>query len=503
MRLCTVSRLFYVLVPLLLLAASATAAAMQPHETMTFNVEESSLKIIVYSDGAVQPVYRLKASIMMPEDTGLTGELVGHYASSITWDNYESKLTLSGTLTSREAGAEPALIAVEFSGETSSTHLSLTGYMKGVSTSGEGDIRIEKLDVRVSEDKKTATVDAVVYLTPAEDFAGTDIPSPEEINAALQSQGVTYIKIARLVHSIEGDTARIEIQAVIDVEKTLEELSKGLSSEEAERLKQLAGEDIDVSGTFTFKLELRTEENTLNLNLDYEQRLVGEVEKYIMFSKEMQILMYRALSQLSTMQPPAGMGMPPELQVLTMMRTALSAPGPEAMLVEKPPSDASAEVKISIDSDRILISVDYTGHRVAVAKPSGDPARDAEKALTILSTMFANYRKLILFLAGMMPGLEQFIPQMVELEPAEGVEVSEENVALEQLPLVTVKVSGEETPPPQQPEETAPSPAPEQEQPTKPAEEIGEANKTVYHVAAAIAAILVAIVAVVLVKRGS
>ena len=193
MQLTATPKLLYVLALLILLAASTAAIAMQ-QETVEFNIAESSLKIIVYDDGAVQPVYKLRASIILPEDSKLTGEIAGHYTSSITSNSYETRLTVSGVLHSiKETGAEPSHIAVELSGETSATSFSLRGYIKGSSASGEGEIRIEKLDVKVSDDKKTATIDAVVLITPAKDLAEKDLPSPEEINAALQSQGITYI----------------------------------------------------------------------------------------------------------------------------------------------------------------------------------------------------------------------------------------------------------------------------------------------------------------------
>lgn len=439
------------LVALALILAAALcglAAAQQPGgmEPVRVEVRNSTFKVLVYGDGAVQPVYHLDMTVYVPGGTNSSGKLVLSYEGRYTGSEETTAVKGSGSIELPEPAGKPGVLTIEASGSyhysSGSGSFAMQGYVVLPGDEGESRVDIEKLEAAIDGSKIVVTADIVAPSKTVEG-EGQEVPTVDEINEQLASQGIDYIRVEELGAIMQqGGRVKLHIRASIDVDRAIAAAkTMGLSESDAEAVKSLMSAELSLQGEFRLSMTAKAEGERFTLDLSYSSRSSGDLDKaQVLVAKAMPALQRLSMAlamQLSQVgsETPAPMpmvGMPG----MGVMQTAVP-------LVKAAPSEAKAMVEIVVLDDRVEVRVDYQGHRVRVPEPSGDPARDAEKALTMLSTAYGQMLPALRQLAFIAPGLEKAVPGEAMLEPVgEGVELTARRVPLQQLAMVGVEIAG-------------------------------------------------------------
>jgi len=429
-------------------ALDSLAAAQQPGgmEPVRVEVHNSIFKLLVYDDAAIQPVYNLDMTIYVPEGTGSSGKLALSYEGRYTGSEETTIVKGSGSIILPEPVDKPGVLAIEVSGgyqyNSGSGSFVMQGYIVLPGDDSELRFDIERLEATI-EGSKIVVVADVVAPSKTVEGDGQEVPTADEINRQLASQGVDYIRVEELGAIMQqGDRVKLHIRASIDVDKAIAVAkTMGLSDSDAKAVKRLMSAELGLQGEFRVSMTVEAEGKRLTWDLSYSSKSSGDLDKaQILVAKTMPALQRLSMAlamQLSQIGGGAAAPMPMVgMPGMGMMQASIP-------LVKAAPSEARANAEIVVLNDRIEVKVDYQGHRVRVPEPSGDPARDAEKALATLSTTYSQMLPMVQQLAFIAPGIEKAVPREAVLEPVgESIELTTQRVPLQQLTTVGVRIAG-------------------------------------------------------------
>ena len=432
-------------------ALDSLAAAQQPGgmEPVRVEVHNSIFKLLVYDDAAIQPVYNLDMTIYVPEGTGSSGKLALSYEGRYTGSEETTIVKGSGSIILPEPVDKPGVLAIEVSGgyqyNSGSGSFVMQGYIVLPGDDSELRFDIERLEATI-EGSKIVVVADVVAPSKTVEGDGQEVPTADEINRQLASQGVDYIRVEELGAIMQqGDRVKLHIRASIDVDKAIAVAkTMGLSDSDAKAVKRLMSAELGLQGEFRVSMTVEAEGKRLTWDLSYSSKSSGDLDKaQILVAKTMPALQRLSMAlamQLSQIGGGAAAPMPMVgMPGMGMMQASIP-------LVKAAPSEARANAEIVVLNDRIEVKVDYQGHRVRVPEPSGDPARDAEKALATLSTTYSQMLPMLQQLAFIAPGIEKAVPREAVLEPVgESIELTTQRVPLQQLATVGVRIAGSGT----------------------------------------------------------
>ncbi|ALL00876.1 hypothetical protein Pyrde_0826 [Pyrodictium delaneyi] len=446
-----------VILLILIAVQPALAAAQQQYqEQLRIDVKESLFKLVVYNDGAVQPVYRLDMIVYPSGGIDAVGNFQLNYQSSYTGSESHTVVEGRGSFTFPEPATSPGIVTADLKGEFNyeggNGVFTVTG---AASFPAEDDkiahIRIEKLEIRISKGSY-----AVIVLDVTAPSSGTEeetphIPTVDEINRQLAFMGLGFVRVEELGAVMQqGGQVKLHLKMSTDLNQMLASAeAMGLSRDDADKIRSLLESPVSIKGELGLKLEVKVEGSQASINLYYESISSGDLEEaqklWADASPALQRLMLIIASRLGQASGEVG----PEAAIAI---SGLGAVQQQTIpqLAKAAPSKASAKLDVNVKPDQVEIKLDYTGHRMRVPEPSGEPAHDAEKALTLLAAGYGQLVKQLLQFAVFAPGLEKAVPTEVVLEAADpAVKLSHQRVALHQLASVRVEMASGQVSKPQ------------------------------------------------------
>ena len=435
----------------------ALAATQQQYqEQLRIDVKESLFKLVVYSDGAVQPVYRLDMIVYPPGRIDAVGSFQLNYQSSYTGSESHTVVEGRGSFMFPKPATSPGMVTADLKGEFNYEEGNGVFTVTGVASLPVDDekiahIRIEKLEVRVSKGSYAVIVLDVIAPSSGTEEETPHIPTVDEINRQLAFMGLGFVRVEELGAVMQqGGQVKLHLKMSTDFNQMLASAeAMGLSRDEADKIRSLLESPVSIKGELTLKLEAKVEGSRASINLHYESISSGDLEEaqklWADASPALQRLMLIIASRLGQAGGEAG----PEAAIAV---SGLGAVYQQTIpqLAKAAPSKASAKLDVDVKPDQVEIKLDYTGHRMRVPEPSGKPAHDAEKALTLLAAGYGQLVRQLIQFAVFAPGLEKAVPTEVVLEAADPeVKLSHQRVALHQLASVRVEMASSQVSKPQ------------------------------------------------------
>ena len=433
-----------------LLAAAASSPAAGGFGIGSLRVEEASLKLIVYPDGAVKPVYRLRALLSLNpgalEGASLRGlSLVVDGNSSMTSSRSESLATISVRAPSVEAkGSLDAVLSGWYRSSGGNAEAYLNGTLRVVTGEGEAKlVRVNRLVFRGSGSTATVELDVETKGIDMGDLVeklskGNPV---DEANKLLRSKGVDYLTLEEVsVSSLAGGATRIRAKARIDMDRMLQRaVANGMPREDAEQLRKMLSEQVNMESRWSLQIHAKAKPGEgLTARLSYHTRSSGELEKAQRLNAEMQPLLQELMAALLT---PLAREKPETMIIVTQVMQASRQSSIPLLLAPPTSSRVHAEIR-AVNATAARITVDYEGNRVRVPAEGEQPDRVAEKTLVALGTMLQQLVNGLGTYEIILPGASAVIPTKVRLEAAPGVELSKTVTTFNQLATVTVHVKG-------------------------------------------------------------
>jgi hypothetical protein len=412
------------------------------------SVENATLKILVYPDGAIRPVYSAQAILeaaqpgLLPENLSVTAVMKSKIDrnESYTLLSVRASILLGNESFREEQKAVGGLYGVsDFS--SGNGVFSLVGNLslfKGGLQSFLVDIKAINITQR-----DTYYLTLVVKLHIEGVKKQYTVPSLEEVRGQLASMGITYIDIKELYVQQKGDIIDVSIVVDINIDEMLKKaVEQGMSQDDVRRVRSLLEEPYSIRGNIRGSLEYYAAGRRIEFSLDYESKMTGDVEKSIKITSELGQFTPQILAAL--LAPFAKQN--PELQIAIMQMGATSMK-PTTIV---PPSKSEFKLTISTitPSQKARIEISYEGHRTRILG-EGDPGRLAEKTLMVYADSFQQLVNNIVLLDIVVPGASSLVPTLVTLEPASPtVAISQSRISFNKLATVNVKITAVTPPPP-------------------------------------------------------
>jgi len=445
----------------LVVLAAALAWLVVAQQFPTVSVSEVRFMYKVYEDGSIQPFYNASFSIKLAGVTlngslllegferYMPGLLVGGYTlSGAFYGNFTPSAYFVFDMTWRDwyrdgVGNFSYLLNMVVGNATYRAEvlgLALEGRL-------EGGVVMFSFSLRAPKTQSGPLV----------------LPTPEAVNNNLTKAGIDYLKITALKSVEEGDMIYIYVEGLVDVARAAErarEISGESTSVKA--LVELATGQYAVEEEGAISFALNSTGTAVVLRGHGSWRSVGDVEK----SDVLSATAYPAIATLIQNATLSILSLftPTPLPALGFPTAAVEA----VPLVKRPPSNASlklvARAEPAPGGSTIAVDVVYVGHREAVVNKSGDPARDAEAALSYAAIQFRETANSMASLALILPGVHRLVPAQVEIKPASpAVKVQPEVARPLDLPRVRVEITATPTQTATTtPTQTTPTPTPTQ-----------------------------------------
>ncbi len=427
-------------------APSIAHAQLAGQAPVIVNVTSVTLKLKVYSDGAVQPIYTLHATIAptqtptppTPSKPEAGGSIDIQYVNRLEESKSHTSFIAKGSLKGGES-EEPVKIYAKLSVDLVRGNGSFSLVLRGYEADNKFNITLPSAKVQTRG--STVWVTGYLYISPVEpeEVEREELPSPSEINAALAQQGLDYLRILSLNRTMVGsDTVRLGFTVAIDLKKLARKLSTQMEPEKAKRLEELLSNPQQLERV---KVEVEASVwsvgDLLEFSVNYESYAEGNITAYQEYVRELGKLLSTVQSQ-QLPSLPVGTATPKELMLLLTLQKLLQNPA-STSLVQVPPSESRLELHIEIGGEGASIGVAYTGHRLAVPGVA-EPEERAEKTLTALALAIHYYRQNLAALAQFIGGIDKLVPEKVQLEPVGEVELSKTSVPVGERAAGEVKV---------------------------------------------------------------
>jgi len=429
---------------LLLLALAASTVSVAQQAAARIDVEESKLVLRVYPDGAIQPIYTLKAMVYLQ---GMEAtQLNLRFTSQSSIEPTKSYSKGSGSINAFTRDASPGGLYVEL-GTSYSFNSGLGSWQLNglIRVDDGGKVKEYVIDRFTVESREKGRVTIEFELTvPSEDIdTEGQAPTPDEINQQLAMQGINFIRVEELyVKLVAGGKAKIGGKAAVDLQGLADyAVANGASREDVQKMLDLLYSSYQVKGGSSLQARLTVSEAPgggyqVTGQLDYESTMEGDVAKLQKLGAEMGKALTAvalALAQAASAQG-AGPQLPP------MLITGQMGPA----LYPVPPSSSETRVEIrEIQPGVFRVEASYRGHRLVLAGlEDAPPAERAGRTLVAIANSLRDMVQLAGMLQAFAPGAARLVPTYVEIQPAEGVEVSKTRATIEELPAIRVKIAG-------------------------------------------------------------
>jgi len=423
-------------------AAAQTATVAQGVGAPQFrvNVSEALLKIVVYPDGAIQPLYRLDASVSLGS-TELRGKLVFTSKSDYTGRESVSETRLEAYFTGIDVG-DAQRARLEASGSYSFAAGEGAAEAKArLTATKEGEeytLELRRLTLRLSGGKQLVV--ELEALVPRELLKEVDMEKPpdiNEVNRRLAEAGFSYIRVENLAVGMAADgPLSVQARVTVDIDGMLRAaMANGLSREDAEAVRSLIEAPYRVEGSFRLEAEVHAANRELRANLYYASSSRGNLVELSQLAAEtsesLNALVIALLRPLLAKNPEAAVA-------LTQAQSLRGLAGPA--MITKPPSSSSTRIELVVEGNVLRLNVDYRGPRLYV--PASSPSAAAEKALAVFATQYQQMLSVLGQLEILAPGASQMLPIRVTLEPADPcVKLSKTSVTAAQLTTVKIDLA--------------------------------------------------------------
>ena len=526
------------LLVLALLAAYVLPAAPAAHaqqQGLSLDVGNSTLVIRVYPDGAVKPVYALDAVLHVPPGYLGKVDLDLSYSSSYERGHRSRSLDAALSLESGEPGSGRDWLRLEL-GAALSRHGTETRAWVSASLAGGNETFTAVVEVPnatvTARGAGPAKFRALVRF--GGDIAGeAEGPvlnaTPAVLNEWLARHGLGFVHVEKLEPRKAGKAVEAYLEGTIDVDAMLREaVANGLPADDAQKLKILLSEPLNVSVRLGLSLEMVSAGDRFGLHVKYSDDERGDLERADRLAREAAPLLSELFSALGG-KVAESTGNQRAEGIATLLKTARGGAEEASLpLVEAPPTESRVEVHVH-GNESLAIRVLYEGPRMRLSPGTGNPSEDAEKALTLLSAKLTELRSALLQVSAFLPGADKALPAEARVEPAApGIKVSRTTVPLAELASVdveagkaaTVTATARATPEPgQHPAATTTAPhrgsatrdtmatgghvAGAQNPATSPAGHTGgrTGTPTTYYAAAAVVAVALAVAALLAARR--
>ncbi len=433
---------------LFLLPLIAQSVAAQQVTGLSFNIEKSELKLKVYPDGSVKPIYVLKASIALPPGS-LNNSKIDislDYRSSYENTSSSSKAELSGTIESPSLNTSNSKLFVDIKAKTSQKDTNVVAELSGTimfsNETSEVTIKIDDASIRATNSSKALFhLELEAKGVKPSETTTSKVPSVDKINKELAAKGIDFVEIKSIGAMLEeGRKTKITVSGVIDIDKMLEDaVAAGMPSADAAKLKKLLETRLSIKSETELVLKAETTKTKIAFTLSYDSKTKGDIAKAEKVYKEAAPLVNELVTALMRRIAQAT-GNQQLLQIL-LVSSMTRAEQPSLPVVAVPPTKSEAEVHIYTSGDKVVIDVYYEGPRQRITPSSGNPSTDAEKMLTLLSAQLVQLRSQLKRLEPVLPGAENLVPNMVEIEPAtSNVKVSKTVATISELPALKVEI---------------------------------------------------------------
>ncbi|MEL9990258.1 MAG: hypothetical protein QXP98_02105 [Thermoproteus sp.] len=414
----------YLLLLLLFVSAVSLAQQLPSQQSLSVAVSYANLTYLVYRDGAVQPLYNASLSITIHNFT-----MAGGLALS-GFENFTKSLVVGGYV-----------LKGLFQGGWNSTYsFDMSFRWGGNYSNGLGaylfGLTLIDNSTPVALTVKARSIGAVMYFTlnvSSPGIGAQQVPTPQEVNSRLAEAGVDYINVT----SIKAGAGYIQIGGVLYVDKAAERISTS-DKTGAEALRELLTGNYTAQGAGRADVEVEARGRSVAINGSGSWHVEGDVERAY-------ALLDAASGAITLLTQQISVGLSAAVSGTSPPLAAAAPPVVATPLAVKPPSAARVDVMVEArpagNSTVITIDIAAVGHRVGPLNSTGDPARDAEIALSYESMGLSNVEQMMPLLSMMMPGIQYVVPSRVEVKPASpDVSVQPSVVGPLDLPRVVVTV---------------------------------------------------------------
>ncbi len=407
-------------------------------------VSRSSLIYIVYSDGAIQPVYNATFYVAVPEHEvggGLVLSAFDDYAGRLEVGGYN----LSGVFIG-DFGNSSTYFAVAASWADNYTY-GVGGFRLSASLEAGNFTSRQRIYLRLTGTLSnfTAYFTLSLYL-PVSALAGSPpkLPTVDEINRNLTKAGVDYLRVTSIGGRENSTTVEIDVEGVLDLLKAAQSAATaGADNKSVAAFKELVGGKYELVGGGNVSFYMNLTGSRLSLGGLGSWRYEGDLHRY-------DVLWVTASEAISIIVQNAELGIASALGAAPSPVGVITQLGPSsqlgsAPLVPKAPSHLRLLLSISAtpqgNSTAFAVNISLVGHRVAVINSTGNPARDAEAALAYAPLEYSQIAQLLGGLALVAPGVQGLLPNTVALKPGDpNVEISPAVVKPMYLPQVSVVI---------------------------------------------------------------
>ena len=441
------------LLALFLLPLLAQSVYAQQVGGVEFTIEKSELKLRVYPDGSVQPVYELKASIALPpgslKETSV--DIMLSYKAAYEERASSTELSVNGKISSTGLNASTGKLFIELGAKASQEGTNIVAALSGaiVFSNKTSEINIKIIDMSIRARNTSKAVFHVEIeakgLRPGESRG--KMPTVDEINKELAAKGLDFIEVKSLGAMMEeGNKTKIVATGVIDIDRMLEDaIAAGMPASDAAKLKTLLATQMSIQTKAKLVLKAESAQNRIVFALGYDSETKGDLDKAEKVSKEAAPLVNELVTALIRRVAQATGNQ--ELLQMLLVGSMTGAKQPRLPVAIVPPTQSEAEAHIYSTVDKVVIEVSYEGPRQRITPSSGNPSTDAEKMLTLLSAQLVELKSQLARLGLLLPGAENLVPSKVEIEPAtSNVRVSKTTASISELPALKVEIKQATTP---------------------------------------------------------
>ena len=437
-------KVYVLLLTLVVLSLFSTPAiyAQQP-VSPPINMD-SSMRVLVYPDGAIRVLYSLGMSIENAAGKNTTGSISLSYREEITEDHMyvvfsgvgEVKPLSPGMKVSSSSFSMRSLFYIHGSVEGYVANGSIV--MKASSVVGVERsyivINVSRLNIAVNDQVVRLVFDivAVGNITIPEEYI-------EEITNRIESEfslrNISWIKLKHVSIVKEGNAYRISGVLTILIDEIIKQgLEFNIITEtDAKEISRCIGEYYrELSGIVMLSADISTTNHVSRVSRFTEST----------FRFEFMSDLYGEIKQLNEVSRRCGLALNKLFMIIPLVVIAIQTPQPQqppsiisqlTAFETKPfslrrvyPYRATAKLLVEFDAGRVLLNLSIDSGRMTYVEDVDDPAIQARLSLRELSSWIQQLDKQISILTPM--GIPSPIPSTIELE---GVEEKGKSVVIE------------------------------------------------------------------------
>ena len=438
-------KVYVLLLTLVVLSLFSTPAiyAQQP-VSPPINID-SSMRVLVYPDGAIRVLYSLGMSIENAAGKNTTGSISLSYREEITEDHMyvvfsgvgEVKPLSPGMKVSSSSFSMRSLFYIHGSVEGYVANGSIV--MKASSVVGVERsyivINVSRLNIAVNDQVVRLVFDivAVGNITIPEEYIGENITNRIESEFSLRN--ISWIKLKHVSIVKEGNAYRISGVLTILIDEIIKQgLEFNIITEtDAKEISRCIGEYYrELSGIVMLSADISTTNHVSRVSRFTEST----------FRFEFMSDLYGEIKQLNEVSRRCGLALNKLFMIIPLVVIAIQTPQPQqppsiisqlTAFETKPfslrrvyPYRATAKLLVEFDAGRVLLNLSIDSGRMTYVEDVDDPAIQARLSLRELSSWIQQLDKQISILTPM--GIPSPIPSTIELE---GVEEKGKSVVIE------------------------------------------------------------------------